>query len=123
MRAPSSLSSKAEPPRGPPPAAGRRQARERGVDRDEREPGRRGGAGGAGGGEGGGPQADPALARLAGEVGDRDLDLLGGRPPQELGEGGDLLAPRARVGDAAGGGDELGEAHGRSASCYRERPR
>src|SRR4051812_33326071 len=61
----------------------------------------------------GAAQADPPLAELAGEEGHGDVDLLGGEPPQEVAQRGDLLQAGSGLGDPAGGGDEVGEAHAR----------
>lgn len=64
-------------------------------------------------------QADPPLAEEPGEPGDGGIDLIRSQPPQQVGEGGGLRGAGAGLGDAAGGGDEVGEAHRRDGSaCY-----
>ena len=57
--------------------------------------------------------AGAALAQLAREVADDDRDLVRRRAAQAVGERRDLGEPRARGGDGGGGGDEIGEQHGR----------
>ena len=64
--------------------------------------------------QGGAAQADPPLAQVAGEEGHGDVDLLGGEPPQEVAQRGGLLQAGSGLRDPAGGGDEVGEAHGSS---------
>jgi hypothetical protein len=56
--------------------------------------------------------ADPALARLAGKPGDGDLDLVGRRAAQDLGDRVALGDPARGLGGTTGGGDEVGEERG-----------
>ena len=53
--------------------------------------------------------ADPALARHAGEEAHRRHYLLPVEPPQQVGEQRDLLRARARCRHLAGGGYDIGE--------------
>ena len=62
--------------------------------------------------EGGVPDADPSLPGGAREKGDRGFDFLRSGLLQRGGEQVDLREPAARLGDAAGGLDEVVEAHG-----------
>src|SRR5438093_1242020 len=62
--------------------------------------------------EGGVPDADPSLSGSAREKGDRGFDFLGSGLLRQRGEQVDLREPAARLGDAAGGLDEVVEAHG-----------
>jgi hypothetical protein len=55
--------------------------------------------------------ADPALARLAGEIGDGDLDLRRSGATQAIGEMPDLRKPTGGLGDAVGSLDEIVEQH------------
>ena len=59
----------------------------------------------------GGADADLALPQLPRQIGDGGLDLVAGKAAQRFGESGDLLQAAARLGDAAGGGDQLGKQH------------
>ncbi len=53
--------------------------------------------------------ADSALPGHTGEETDCDRDFTRVEPPQELGEDGDLLRPRARARQLVRGGDYIGE--------------
>ncbi len=78
------------------------------------ERGLRGGRFRPGVAHGGAAEADPPLAQMAREEGHGDVDLLGplsAEPAQEIPQSGGLLQAGSGLGDPAGGGDEVGEAH------------